>query len=327
MSHEILIENGEASMMYFGEEPWHGLGTKLDKPATSAEAIHAAKLDWQVDKQPLYLKNDLLVKDTFATIRINKEGKPIVLGVVGKNYTVLQNYEAFEFFDSIVGEKKAIYHTAGALLNGKVIWILAKLPEQMRIIGDDIVDKYLLLSNSHDASSGVQVKFTPIRVVCNNTLTMALNSGFNYSVWHQKDVKERLNDIPKLLGIINNKYKEIEESFKKMSVVELSETHIDDYLNNVFPNPKNLEDEYALETVKKHRHWSKYFFEEGKGNKENKVAGTLWAAYNGVAEYVDHKVTKQVRDKRLNTIWFGDGYYTKARAYSIALEKMKIWKN
>jgi phage/plasmid-like protein (TIGR03299 family) len=327
MSHEILIENGKASMMYFGEVPWHGLGTRLDGPATSAEAITSASLNWKVEKQQLYLKDNSIVKDTFSTTRLDSAGKPVVLGVVGKNYTVLQNSEAFEFFDSIVGEKKAIYHTAGALLNGKVIWILAKLPEQMRVIGNDIVDKYLLLSNSHDASSGVQVKFTPVRVVCNNTLTMALNNGFSYTVWHQKDIKERLKDIPKLLGLIDNKYSEIEKSFQRMTSVELSNKTIDDYLYGVFPDPKNLEDEYALETANKNRDWSKYFFEQGVGNTEKSVAGTLWSAYNGVTEYVDHKVTKQNRDKRLNTIWFGDGYQIKARAYNVALDRMVNWKN
>jgi len=314
-------------MMYFGEVPWHGLGTKLDGPATSAEAITSANLNWKVEKQQLYLKDNSIVKDTFSTIRLDDKGKPVVLGVVGKNYTVLQNEEAFEFFDSIVGEKKAIYHTAGALLNGKVIWILVKLPEQMRIIGNDIVDKYLLLSNSHDASSGVQVKFTPVRVVCNNTLTMALNNGFSYTVWHQKDIKERLKDIPKLLGLIDNKYSEIENSFQRMVSVELSNKTVDDYLYDVFPDPKNLEDEYALETANKNRDWSKYFFEQGVGNTDKSVAGTLWAAYNGVTEFVDHKVTKQDRDKRLNTIWFGDGYQIKARAYNVALDKMEIWEN
>jgi hypothetical protein len=112
-----------------------------------------------------------------------------------------------------------------------------------------------------------------------------------------------------------------------MVSVELSNKTVDDYLYDVFPDPKNLEDEYALETANKNRDWSKYFFEQGVGNTEKGVAGTLWSAYNGVTEYVDHKVTKQNRDKRLNTIWFGDGYQIKARAYNVALDKMEIWKN
>lgn len=166
MAHELFIENGQASMMYVGNAPWHGLGTKLNQPATSAEAICAAKLDWQVVKRPIYAVGDgclFPIPDKEAILRKGEPGQPDgpVFGVVSTQYTPLQNTEAFEFFDSIVEGKQAIYHTAGALGKGERIWILAKLPSSIRVIGDDITDKYLLLSNSHDASSAIQVKFTP----------------------------------------------------------------------------------------------------------------------------------------------------------------------
>ena len=322
--HDLEIINGEASMFYCGEKPWHGLGTELEKPATSKEAIQAAKLDWTVEKQQLYLPNQEPAHNTFATI---KAGNNKILGIVGSSYTPLQNAEAFEFFDSIVGEGKAIYHTAGALLEGKVVWILAKLPGEIRVTDDDITEKYLLLSNSHDGSSAVQIKFTPIRVVCNNTLTLAFADQQYLSVYHQRDIKARLNDVPKILNIVNKKYSEIEESFKALLTIQMTDITIKKYLEDVFPDPKNRKDpklyEYEIAKAKSNREWAKYFFENGVGNNLSGVKGSLWAVYNGVTELVDHKITKQSQDRKLNTIWFGDGAVVKGKAYKSALEMLE----
>ncbi|MBK7446155.1 MAG: DUF932 domain-containing protein [Ignavibacteria bacterium] len=319
--HNLEIINGEASMFYCGEKPWHGLGTELEKPATSKEAIEAAKLNWTVEKQQLYLPNQEPAHNTFATVRTDNNK---ILGIVGSCYTCLQNAEAFEFFDSIVGRDAAIYHTAGALLEGKVVWILAKLPGEIRVTNDDITEKYLLLSNSHDGSSAVQIKFTPIRVVCNNTLTIAFADQQYLSVYHQKDIKARLNDVPKILNIVNKRYSEIEESFKELLRIQMTDITLKKYLEDIFPDPVNRKDEklfeYQLEKAKANREWAKYFFENGVGNNLSGVKGSLWAVYNGVTELIDHKITKQSKDRKLNTIWFGDGAVLKGKAYKAAVE-------
>jgi len=319
--HNLEIINGEASMFYCGEKPWHGLGQKLDSPATSKEAIDAAKLNWTVEKQQLYLPNQEPAHNTFATVRADNNK---ILGIVGSSYTCLQNSEAFGFFDSIVGNNNAIYHTAGCLLEGKVVWILAKLPGEIRVTNDDITEKYLLLANSHDASSAVQIKFTPIRVVCNNTLSIAFADQQYLSVYHQKDIKARLNDVPKILNIVNKRYSEIEETFKALLNVQMTDVTLNKYLEDIFPDPKNRKEpklyEYELAKAKSNREWAKYFFENGVGNKMTDVSGSLWAAYNGVTELIDHKITKQSQDRKLNTIWFGDGAVVKGKAYKVALD-------
>ena len=332
MAHELEIRNGQASMMYVGDPPWHKLGTPLTQPATALEAIKAAKLDWQVIKLPLVVSHDgaaIPLEDHFAIVRQDlwKTSDYPILGVVGKQYTPLQNEDAFAFFDPIVGHHAAVYHTAGVLGNGERVWILAKLPESIRVIGDDITDKYLLLSNSHDGSSAVQVKFTPIRVVCQNTLTMALRQGPTVRVIHNSSMRDRLAQAEKLLGIVNSRYQQIEKAFQAMVTVQMDKLKLDAYLQTIFPDPLDPEDERAWKRIRSHRTWSEHYFADGRGNNQTGVKGTLWAAYNGVAEYVDYRLTGSgVSDRRLGSAWFGDGYSIKARAYDVAQRRLSDWR-
>jgi phage/plasmid-like protein (TIGR03299 family) len=333
VAHELNFQNGQASMMYVGEAPWHGLGTKLNEPATAAEAIAAAGLDWRVSKQPLYAIAGhvvLPVANKFAIVREDLWGKQEcpVYGIVGSDYTPLQNHEAFAFFDPIVGEKNAaIYHTAGALGEGERVWILAKLPSDMHVIGDDIANKYLLLSNSHDGNSSVQIKFTPIRVVCQNTLTMALSEGPTIRVPHTRDLQARLKQAERALGLINVRFDQLEDSFKAMVRVAIDRTKLSEYLQDVFPYPRDSENERALKRAQENRLLAECLFAEGQGNQLKGVTGTLWAAYNGVTELIDHRATAQPNDRRLDSVWFGAGYSTKARAYRVAVDKTKTWLN
>jgi phage/plasmid-like protein (TIGR03299 family) len=328
MSHNLLIQNGEASMFYVNEVPWHGLGTRLNQPATAEEAIVAAKLDWEVKKLPLYAGSARIkVPDRFAVVRKNGliiDAASPVLGVVSKEYTPLQNRDAFGFFDPIVGQDAAVYHTAGALGQGERVWILAKLPSHIRVIGDDISEKYLLLSNSHDGKSAVQIKFTPVRVVCQNTLSMALNDGAVWRVFHHQDIHERLKKANQMLGLINTQFSDMEDSFQSMAKVQVDRNRLDDYLKAVYPDPTELEKEGL---VKRDRIWSEYFFDQGRGNRLPGVTGTLWAAFNGVTEWIDHRQIRQKLDQRLNSVWFGAASRIKQRAYSIAQEKCLVWLN
>ncbi|MFT7489811.1 MAG: phage/plasmid-like protein (TIGR03299 family) [Candidatus Promineifilaceae bacterium] len=324
MPAELLINEGEASMMYVGDVPWHGLGTKLDKPATAAQAIQAAKLDWEVEKRPLSYSNRdghvIEMPDRYAVVPGQgwmHQSQP-TFGIVSKSFVPLQNREAFSFFDPIVGKGAAVYHTAGALGDGERIWILAKLPSQIRVVGDDITDKYLLLSNSHDGHGAVQIKFTPIRVVCNNTLTLALSQGPTIRVTHSRDMHERLKQADRMLGIINERYDALAETFQNMVKVQMIDGLIGHYLAKVFPDPADPADERAAKRVHYERACAEHLYEHGAGVDIPGVRGSLWAAYNGVTEYVDHRAMKTSNDGRLNSIWFGNGYLTKARAFDAA---------
>jgi len=353
MAHELLIEDGEAAMFYVGDPPWHGLGQRLDKPATAAEAIKAARLDWRVTKVPLYIAGGNRLHELpgkHAVIRADRIGTPgcRALGIVGDRYDVLQNREAFGFFDVIAGEAGAIYHTAGALGDGERIWILAKLPDDIVVAGHDRVERFLLLSNSHDGGSAVQVKFTPVRVVCHNTLTQALGRGFTYTARHDRDLCAQLRGVQEAMGLITRRYDGLARAFDAFARVLLEEPALAAYLEEVFPGPADVDDERAWERVDASRYWSAWFWRHGRGNEAESVAGTLWAAYNGVCELVDHSAGQALgpraaangRDlpargaragglrvtppeRRLESCWFGSGYRTKVRAWDAAVEVAK----
>ena len=335
MAHEIHIDNGKASMMYVGEKPWHGLGTKLDKPATAEEAFKAANLDWQVVKQPLYAKvgdKTRLVPDKFMVVPENKWGTSDcpIFGIVGRGYTPLQDWDAFGFFDNIVGKGAAIYHTAGALGKGERIWILAKLPSYIKVIGDDITEKYLLLSNSHDGKASVQIKFTPVRVVCQNTLTMALRDGPTLRVSHTKDLHKRLKQAEHLLGVIHSHYDNIEKIFKKMAQVRMNDKRSAKYLGWYSRTPRTPGDEAGRERAKSQRLWSGVFGLEWAGKL---YARCLRDPLGGLQrrDRINRSVqipsVQTTGDRRLNSLWFGEGYQIKARAFRVArLESASVAK-
>ena len=278
-------------------------------------------------KLPLCAIDGLLqlpVKDRFG---VTRDGSLDVLGVVGKDYTPVQNREAFAFFDPIVGKNAAIYHTAGALGRGERVWILAKLPDSIRVVGDDITDKYLLLTNSHDGKSSLQVRFTPVRVVCQNTLTLALNQvgsdqgGLRLN--HYTDIHRRLQEAERMLGIVRHQYDTLAETFREMVRVPMNKERLDQYLSQVFPDSAAAgEDNHPAPVFQRDRAWSEYFFDQGAGNRMAGVEGTLWAAYNGVTEWLDHRKTRQSATQRLASIWFGGTNRTKIHALDAAVEML-----
>lgn len=326
MSANLLMQNGQASMFYINEVPWHGLGTRLAQPATAQAAIQAARLDWKVVKLPLFAGSKRIpVPDRFAVVR--RTGDLIqrtdpVLGVVSNEYTPLQNAQAFQFFDPIVGQEAAIYHTAGALGNGERVWILAKLPGHIRVVGDDITEKYLLLSNSHDGKSSVTIKFTPVRVVCQNTLTLALNDGSAWRVSHHADIHQKLKQAHQMMGLINDRFADLEQSFQAMSRVQLDTSRLSEYLAAVCPEVTEPDKQLL---VQRDRSWSEFFFDQGKGNRLAGVTGTLWAGFNGVTEWIDHRKTRQNANQRFSSAWFGESARIKSRAFSVALDKVAVW--
>lgn len=181
------------TMMFTGRErPWHGLGTQVEEAPDSKEALIAAGLDWDVVQRPVFTQDGVKVPGYFANVR-QQDGS--ILGVVTSRYKVVQNRDAFAFTDELLGEGVR-YETAGSLMGGRKTWILAKLPTRYIIQGEQILP-YLVFSNTHDGSGAIKIAMTPIRVVCNNTLNLALNTADRcWSIHHTGDIAAKLEDTP-----------------------------------------------------------------------------------------------------------------------------------
>lgn len=316
------------SMAYYGTPPWHGLGTRVYDRPDSTTMVKAAGLDWEVGKVPVPGRR---VDDNGAPVRyqLMRKARPgteecdIVLGIVSPKYEPLQNVEAFGFFDSIVGKGSAVYETAGALGDGERIWVLAKLPDQIVLSGDDIIDKYLLLSNEHTGSGSVAVKFTPIRVVCQNTLNLAIKDGQQvHRVRHSKNMFERLAEAEEVLGICKNVYKAAEASFMAMMQVQMKDDRLVIYLDAVLPRT-----ELQKENGEKPQRWEPIFkLFESPDFTPRQARGTLWAAYNAITRYEDYRESREAgQDRRLDRVWFGRGADLKVRAFKKAEEFADSW--
>jgi phage/plasmid-like protein (TIGR03299 family) len=337
MAHELLIDDGEAAMMYVGEVPWHGLGTRLEvAPKTAAEAMKAARLDWEVGLKRVYAwegEHFYEIPDRKAVVRLDHWGEEECqpFSLVGNDYHVLQNRESFSFFDPIVETGKVTYHTAGALGRGERIWILAMVNDPISIKGVEKIEKYLLLSNGHDGRTSLQVRFTPIRVVCQNTLSAALASGGDlFKSYHDSQMHRKLEDAQQVVKRIIGYYDDLGQKFNAFANKQMTTELTAQYVRAVFPEPKRKRGEsdrrfeMAVQRNNQHRNESVRLFEHGRGNQANQVKGTLWAAYNGVTELVDHHWGYENRAQRLSWLWFGEGERIKVRAFE---EAAKLAKN
>lgn len=328
MAHEI------ESNFFVGETPWHGLGNRIEGRPTSEEAIRAAGLDWEVQMRALRLADDpdAVVKHR-AVVRATDSR---VLGVVGPNFKPLQNREAFGFFDAFVREGQAAYETAGALRDGQRIWILARLElAPSEVVRGDEVRKYVLLSNSHDGSLAVRVGFTPIRVVCANTLAMAHSADGSrlLRLRHTKTVAEGLDRVRDAMALADARFEATAELYRKLARKGFVEADLRRYVDVVFRPAKvdlRAKEEAAAEAAgasaepeaeKGDRILPKVLelFESGRGAQLKGVRGTAWAAYNAVTEYVSHQRGSDAA-RRLDQNWFGSGVGINQRAFEAALQ-------
>lgn len=317
MSHNV------ETMMYVGDTPWHGLGTYVgDEAVTSEQAIVQAGLDWEVELRPLFADGahhgPILCEDNKAVVR-QSDGS--VLGVVGNRYRPVQNAKAFEFFDSLTGQKLAMYHTAGSLRDGRLIWILAKLPGTIRVVGHDIVEKYLLLFNSHDGTHELKMMYTPVRVVCNNTLNMALadfKRGANcIGLRHTANLEQRLEAAAEALGLADQYYKEFEVKAQFLADQRFTDLQLDQAMRKAFGVKADTKKEDIATRTKNNMEKVRELFETGQGIADMPlVKGTAWGAYNAMTEYADHfrVVKNESQANRVESNWLGSSAAFKQKA-------------
>jgi phage/plasmid-like protein (TIGR03299 family) len=307
-------------MMYTGSNPFGSKGVRLDNPATAAEAIVAAKMDWQVITEPVYTGSTyggfIQIPNKKAIIR---EDTGEVFTIMGQGYQPVQNVEAFSFFDGVIAQGEAVYHTAGSLLNGRRVWILAKLPEDITINEEDVIQPYILLSNSHDGSLALRMQITPIRVVCSNTLRYAMQNRGGFYGKHTKNVLNKVEEAREMLGLATAYYEMFAKQADQMLNTRLTVMQVQDYLQKLYRfNPDKTYEKQDNRVIRAYE--TTLDLLSHPTNMVGGMAGTAWAAWNAVTYYVDHE--RVVRgdyknDKRLDASWFGAGADIRQRAYDL----------
>lgn len=219
------------SMFYVRETPWHGLGTRVKEAPSSKDALIYAGLDWKVIQEPVYTDSQELIEGYKANVR---DSDRRVLGVVTDRYKVIQNEEAFAFTDALLGEGVR-YETAGSLQGGKKVWMLARMPHEYIITGERI-SPYLLFSNTHDGSGAIKVALTPIRVVCNNTLNLALSTAKrSWSMIHTGDIQGKLQEAKDTLLLADRYMDSLGKEFENLRMKSMTDKQVMEYIEVLLP--------------------------------------------------------------------------------------------
>lgn len=310
----------------FRREPaWHGLGKVVEDAGTTAEAIRLAGLDWTVDKAPLYAQVDagsglqsIKIQDKMAVIR-NTDQK--YLGIVGDGYKPIQNASAFAWFDKLARGTDLVYESAGSLYGGRVIWILARLPEIFSVKkGDDLVP-YTLLFSSHDGSKACSMTLTSVRVVCANTLEIAEKGSVNKTIriMHTRSAEHVLEQSAVIMGELLQRVGDQVEVFKMMSQKQLSVADVKKLNMQLFPAKED--GTFSTQAMNSMNRVTNLF--EGRAMGAELAGRTAWGYYNAVSEYVEHvrpalsRTQSANREKALQSNWFGQSANLRKKAFGL----------
>jgi phage/plasmid-like protein (TIGR03299 family) len=312
MPHEI------ETMAFAGATPWHGLGTPLVEEDLYdwTRACQKSGLSWDVELTPL-VTADTQAKVAHRGVRRKSDGR--VLGVVGPRYCVLQNADAFKWFQPFLDAKEAALHTAGSLREGSRIWVLAKLNRDPLVIAPgDEVEKFVLLSHGHDGSLAVRVGFSPVRVVCANTLALAHQADASklIRVRHSKSVHENLENIREVMNLANAEFEATAEQYRLLARRDINQADLRKYVKRVLKvdesEPLATRTANVIDQIIR-------LCESGRGNDLPSIRGTYWSAYNGVSEWLGYERGRS-QQSRLDSLWFGDSATVNRHALQVALE-------
>ena len=219
------------TMFYVREKPWHGLGTEVSEAPASLDALVYAGLDWRVEQEKVCTEDGVLIPGYKVNVRSTDHA---ALGIVSDRYKVVQNEDAFAFTDELLGEG-VVYETAGSLQKGRRTWILAKLPQRYIISGDEITP-YLVFMNSHDGTGAIKAAMTPVRVVCQNTLNLALSTAKrSWSTVHTGNIQGKLEDARNTLLYADRYMAELGKAVDELQQIRLSDKKVYEYINALFP--------------------------------------------------------------------------------------------
>ena len=308
MAHNLNETNGKVSFAARGEKAWHGLGQYVSEAMTSEQAIELGGLNYTVEKRPLYAPGwqgtMVEAEGHYGNVRTDTNE---ILGIVKGRYRIVQNKDAFGFFDTIIDQGEAIFETAGALGKGERIFVTAKLPEDMLVHGEK-VEKYIMLTNSHDGTSTIIAGFTPIRVVCNNTLTAALKNIDNkVSISHTASAESRLKEASRVMGIASKYMDEVNMTFESMTERKLSDLEMKYFIESVMKNGfKEDKSDKEASTRMKNLVDQVYSFTITHPTQTTEAAyRTLWGAYNGVSGYYNFLKDYKSADQKMKDMNYG----------------------
>jgi phage/plasmid-like protein (TIGR03299 family) len=314
MAHELEMVNGQAQMAYVGDVPWHGLGTKVNPDLTPDQFQKVAGLDWTVEKQPLMTPNGVKVPNKEALVRSSDNS---VLDVVGTGWNPVQNSEAFEFFHDYVMAGDMEMHTAGSLKGGQMVWALAKTKESFELFNGDVTDNYFLFTNPHQFGKSINIRMTPIRVVCNNTLTLSLSqeSDKMVTVNHRKAFDPDM--VKEQMGIAREKMEQYKSMAEFLGNKRYTADNVIQYFNEVFGAPAKEKVDNVIPFTSRNAKLAYENLDVQPG--ANFAQGTWWTAFNSVTNMTDHLQGRE-DDSRLVSAWYGRNRKVKLNALDKALE-------
>lgn len=302
-----MIEETD-NLMYVREVPWHGLGIKLDEAPDSKKALIVAGLDWKVEKKDVFVEGNV-AEGYKATVR-DRDG--MILGIVSDRYKIVNNDDAFEFVDNLVDGVNTKYETAGSLRNGRTVWMLAKMPST-KILNDDI-DQYLCFTNTHDGTGSVKVFFTPIRVVCNNTLTYAMESAKrSWYATHAGNIQGKLHEAADTLFKAEECMKALKNDAEVLAAKKFSDLQLAKMINDLFPavtEEMTARQKENIMTMKK-----KFLTCYAVDDLAN-FRGTGWGFVNAASDYAAHQSVvnrNPYNESRFGQVVFDNQFLTKAR--------------
>jgi phage/plasmid-like protein (TIGR03299 family) len=302
------------TMAYAGEVPWHGLGTKVPSDLTPIQMLDAAGLNWTVEKIPAYATVAGKQVDIGQSALVRNTDNSI-LDIVSNDWNPVQNETAFEFFNDFISAGDMEMHTAGSLRDGQIVWALAKVKESFELFKGDTIDSYLLFSNFHRYGFSTDVRFTPIRVVCNNTLTLSLNSAVERmaKISHRKEFNG--DEVKSMLGIAHEKLAQYKEMASFLGSRRYNDENIVEYFTRVFPVSGS--NDKKKKEVSKNAEIALDVLDKQPGTEF--APGTWWQAFNAVTYVTDH-IAGRNADNRLQSAWYGYHKGIKTKALETAIE-------
>jgi phage/plasmid-like protein (TIGR03299 family) len=299
------------TMAYAGSVPWHGLGEKVPADLSPAQMLKKAKVDWEVQKVPAFATiKDKKVNVGWSALVRNTDDK--ILDVVSSDWNPVQNAEAFEFFDEYCRTGDLEMHTAGSLKEGQIVWALAKVKDSFELFKGDQVDSYLLFTNPHKFGQSIDVRFTPVRVVCNNTLTLSLASKNDNMVKVSHRSAFNAAKVKEQLGIATHKLAKYKEMAQFLGSKKYKAEKVKEYFMEVFPAMSSKEKEMS-------RNAFRALDVLNKQPGANFAEGTWWQPFNAVTYMTDHLVGRSA-DSRLSSAWYGPNKTLKVKALEKAIE-------